>query len=210
MISKDRRTNQLWRPVVCSAFRHQIQQIPRNYPCIQEITEATSSISNNITNISVSPIIKSFTHHNKYHVVSFTLYQWCQKNYACANWTMYMSKTLKLRWWFALQYSSWVCVSVCYSSSHLSSVRSSHKGHHLLNGQWRSEISRFFLWKHSVAKLEREKANMQIHNSLLQHDRSACSAYLGGTRRCNAGGVYRLSHAIYPCQTLRELARDQN
>ena len=29
----------------------------------------------------------------------------------------------------------WVCVSVCYSQSHFSSVRLSHKGYDLLNGQ---------------------------------------------------------------------------
>ena len=35
----------------------------------------------------------------------------------------------------------------------------------------------------SVAKLEHEKANMQIHNGLLRHDRPACSVYLRVTVR---------------------------
>ena len=47
--------------------------------------------------------------------------------------------------------------------------------------------------KRSVAKLERGKANMQIHNGLLRHDRSACSAYLRGTRRCKVGRVSPLA-----------------
>ena len=36
-------------------------------------------------------------------------------------------------------YCSWVCLSVCYSQSHFSSVCSSHKGYNPLNGQRRSE-----------------------------------------------------------------------
>ena len=32
-------------------------------------------------------------------------------------------------------YGSWVCLSVCYSTSHFLSVCSSHKGYDLLNGQ---------------------------------------------------------------------------
>ena len=37
-------------------------------------------------------------------------------------------------------YGSWVCVSVCYSTSHFSSVCSSHKRYDLFNGQWRSDV----------------------------------------------------------------------
>ena len=61
-------------------------------------------------------------------------------------------------------YGSWVCLSVCYSTSHFMGVCSSHKGYDLLNGKWRSEASNGFLWNCSVAKLECEKVNMQIHN----------------------------------------------
>ena len=89
-----------------------------------------------------------------------------------------------------------VCLSVCLSSSSIfSSVRSSHKGYHVLNGQWRSNISNGFLWKRSVAKLEREKANMQIHNGLLRHDHPRALRTSEAPEDATKG-VYRLSHAI--------------
>ena len=46
-------------------------------------------------------------------------------------------------------------VCVCYSQSHFSSVCSSQKGYDLIYGQWRAESLWGFLWKCSVAKLER-------------------------------------------------------
>ena len=80
---------------------------------------------------------------------------------------------------------------------------------YVLNGQWRSEISNGFLWNYSIAKLEREKANMQIHNGRLTtvwSIRVLCvpRRHQKMQRRACIASRMLSSSVVSPRQTLRE------
>ena len=87
-----------------------------------------------------------------------------------------------------------VCLSVCYSTSHLSNVCSSQKRYHLPNGRRRSENLWGFLWKCSVAKLERFRhcTASEVGHFIAGGNNStgpACSVHLEGTTTHNGGRV---------------------